>query len=325
MNTIVCCIGWMKEYKGQIDNEEILGSGAYFDEHDTGGEIYNFYSRNGIFYGYVRNKNTFDLKSQFNCENDYLDNITVIWVSQNIDTQKTVVIGWYKNARIYKYNQKIPFKTNSICDEAGYNFEAKEEDCILLPIEERTLECPTGLGALGQQRFFYPKSEIAKTFINNVMSLIKYYEPLSQNELDIQSDIKAIKSSQIPPTTKLQLIQARYGQGKFRESLLSLYPECPITNINLNTLLRASHIKPWRNSTNFERLDKFNGLILTAHFDALFDKGYISFEDEGSLLISKSCIDVIDKLNINRNITIKIYDESKKYLKWHRDNIFIRY
>ena len=140
---------------------------------------------------------------------------------------------------------------------------------------------------------------------------------------DVNSDIKVIEdNNNLTPTQKKYLIDSRLGQGKFRSELLKLYPACPITKIKLKALLKASHIKPWRDSDNNERLDKFNGFMLAAHIDALFDNGYISFEDDGRLLISDLCRNDIDKLIIDTNIKIKIYDESKKYLEWHRDHIY---
>jgi predicted restriction endonuclease len=52
--------------------------------------------------------------------------------------------------------------------------------------------------------------------------------------------------------------------------------------------LRASHIRPWKSSNNEDRLDAENGLLLVATLDALFDRGWISFRDDGSILISTS-------------------------------------
>lgn len=88
-------------------------------------------------------------------------------------------------------------------------------------------------------------------------------------------------------------------------------------------MLVASHIKPWSKSNNRERLDVNNGLLLCPNHDALFDKGHISFEKDGLLLISNS-LDKYSKIFLNTNETMKIdlKVEQQKYMKWHRDNLF---
>src|SRR5690606_18710610 len=67
---------------------------------------------------------------------------------------------------------------------------------------------------------------------------------------------------------------------------LELWAGCAVTDVRLPELLRASHIKPWRWCTNSERLDPYNGLLLLPHYDHLFDRGYISFDDSGAILMS---------------------------------------
>jgi hypothetical protein len=88
------------------------------------------------------------------------------------------------------------------------------------------------------------------------------------------------------PTEHAQVTLARIGQGIFRSRVLKLSPMCRITGIGDSRFLRASHIKPWANCTDVERLDGENGLMLAPHVDHLFDKGYISFADDGRMLKS---------------------------------------
>ena len=89
----------------------------------------------------------------------------------------------------------------------------------------------------------------------------------------------------ITKTTVKQLIDARVGQGKFRDDLLvSFCGACPITGLKRTELLRASHIKAWSKSAINERLDPENGLLLAAGIDAAFDKGLVSFDSNGALL-----------------------------------------
>lgn len=168
--------------------------------------------------------------------------------------------------------------------------------------------------------------------INDLKKLIDIYSACVDKGIfvyssidTLTSDINAIENDDsLNKTTKNQLIESRLGQGKFREKLICIYPECPVTGVKLGALLRASHIKPWRACSNDERLDPNNGFMLAAHVDALFDKGYLSFEDDGSLLISRLCLNDIDKLYVDKNTKIKINEKTKKYLQWHRENIFIK-
>jgi hypothetical protein len=101
----------------------------------------------------------------------------------------------------------------------------------------------------------------------------------------IESRIKADLT--LDDTVKKSLIDARRGQGVFRSNLEKLESACRLTGITNPSLLRASHMKPWRAcETAQERLDGMNGLLLTPDADHLFDRGFISFLDEGEVLVS---------------------------------------
>jgi putative restriction endonuclease len=88
-------------------------------------------------------------------------------------------------------------------------------------------------------------------------------------------------------TTVQQLVDARVGQGKFRSDLLTVFSgKCPITGLSEPKLLRASHIRPWSESSNADRLDPENGLLLAAGLDAAFDLGFVGFDPStGSMLV----------------------------------------
>jgi len=123
-------------------------------------------------------------------------------------------------------------------------------------------------------------------------------------------------------TEKEQLIKIRIGQGKFKNKLLCYDSKCKICGLSNQSLLIASHIKPWKDSNNMERLDVNNGFLLCSNHDSLFDKGYVTFNNEGKILISEQLSKSdYELLNLNSNILISINDENKKYLEWHRMNI----
>lgn len=124
-------------------------------------------------------------------------------------------------------------------------------------------------------------------------------------------------------TEKEQLMKIRIGQGVFKNKLLCNDRKCKICGLLNQSLLIASHIKPWKYSDNMERLDANNGFLLCPNHDSLFDKGYVTFNNEGKILISEQLpMSDYELLNINSNITININDENRKYLEWHRENIF---
>ncbi|MBS1603209.1 MAG: HNH endonuclease, partial [Bacteroidetes bacterium] len=89
-------------------------------------------------------------------------------------------------------------------------------------------------------------------------------------------------------------------------------------------LLVASHIKPWKVSTNEERLDGHNGLLLSPHIDKLFDQGWISFSDEGQFLISSRAIEsTLKKWHIDTSISVGPFTKrQQQYLSYHRTNVF---
>lgn len=136
-----------------------------------------------------------------------------------------------------------------------------------------------------------------------------------------------INDTSISSTEKTAIVSARRGQGKFRKNTLSIMPSCPFTGIKTPSLLRASHILPWADcSNNNQRLDGYNGLSLTPTYDVLFDSGLISFEDDGTLLISSRLSNKdIKSLNLTAGKRYDIKNVSHKrdnYLDYHRKNIF---
>lgn len=123
---------------------------------------------------------------------------------------------------------------------------------------------------------------------------------------------------------KEALIKQRLTQGLFREKLLKRECKCKICEIKDEIFLIASHIKPWSESDNQEKIDVNNGLLFCPNHDKLFDKGYISFENTGKIKISKRFTDDdIKKFNLSQEIKIEVSDEVKKYLEYHRGECFI--
>lgn len=127
-------------------------------------------------------------------------------------------------------------------------------------------------------------------------------------------------------TTKDVLTAIRIGQSEFRKKLIASLKKCPITGIDDIRILTASHIKPWTQSTNLERLDLKNGFLFSPTFDRLFDRGLISFSNDKALLVSDSFSERnLSKLNLSRKQIIAelpIFGR-EEYLEYHRSKIFI--
>lgn len=136
------------------------------------------------------------------------------------------------------------------------------------------------------------------------------------------------KIKQLKPTQALALVNARVGQGQFRDDLLKSFDgQCAMTGLSVTKLIRASHIRPWCECESDEqKLDPHNGLLLSVGVDAAFDCGFITFNDDGSLVVSKN-LEVADlaRLGIPADGSLHINhlsQERRAYLKYHREQVF---
>lgn len=133
----------------------------------------------------------------------------------------------------------------------------------------------------------------------------------------------------LPKTTEAErLVVQRIGQDLFRDGLLDLWEgRCAVTGLAIPTLLRASHIKPWADcESDAERLDVYNGLLLAPHLDAAFDRGFITVQDDGAVVVSAE----LDEgargiLGLERPLRVRaLADGHRAYLPWHRERVFRR-
>jgi hypothetical protein len=118
--------------------------------------------------------------------------------------------------------------------------------------------------------------------------------------------------------------KARIGQGVFRERLVTYWERCSVTGCEETSILIASHIKPWRNCTVDEAKTMTNGLLLIPNLDSLFDKGFISFDNDGAILLSPQLSSAVaDQLGVKKSMCLrKIIPQHQPYLEFHRANIF---
>jgi hypothetical protein len=144
----------------------------------------------------------------------------------------------------------------------------------------------------------------------------------SDNAQDALDDLEAYKSSyeHLTATEREDVRKSRIGQGSFRLKVMAYWSTCALTGIAEQSILRASHIKPWRVANNRERLDPFNGLLLAPNLDALFDAGLMSFDDSGRVLLSGRLSDADRRLMALRDdLRLRKMDaQHRKYLRDHR-------
>lgn len=121
-------------------------------------------------------------------------------------------------------------------------------------------------------------------------------------------------------TERKGMVTSRVGQGYYRQQIIDKWNGmCPITGIDIKSILISSHIVRWSESTDKERLDPENGILLSPIFDSLFDRYLISFKDNGELLISKKLNQKnVIKLGLRKDIKINVSKGMIKYLIRHR-------
>lgn len=180
MRILFCNVGWMENYDGLNTGDKIKGGGKYVHENKRGFEICNFSkSKNNKVFGYVQ-----PMKGTINIEklgaeknDDYIDDVLVIWTA-NRKGRGTVVIGWYKNAKVYRKFQEfktIP-KIQKQNDVSGYYIEADYKDTYLLTFDERMLSVPRGKnqqGSMGQSNVWYADKDVGLDFRKKVIGIIE--------------------------------------------------------------------------------------------------------------------------------------------------------
>ena len=208
--------------------------------------------------------------------------------------------------------------------EMIWGFIAKQP-CVAKPIDDgRVLPSPTDEIKTGTPLQTSNVGASNATIANDVGASNEdsndTVEPNAFDDLTAhETELNAIPDE----TERDEVRKSRIGQGKFRKRLIEHWGgACAVTGLSEQTLLRASHIRPWRNSDNHQRLYPFNGLLLAPHLDALFDAGFISFDDSGRIVLSPE-LNADDQrlLGVNRDLALRsVDDRHKEYLRFHREN-----
>ena len=328
---LFCNIAYMKYYKGIRPEDKPVNGGSYIKETGDCFEKYNFSQLQDNMYGFVETKHRDKKLNELCIENidkqykgkDYIDDVTVIFCARDRDSE-TVIVGWYDNAIVYR--NYIDITRNG--EHLRYNIFTHSDDAYLIKTSDRSFVVPrvkkSGDVGFGQSNVWYAKEDKDKAFREKALQYIadlrnKYNGKITD---DIAYCENVYKKSDLKETEKQILAKARIGQGDFRDRLIQRDESCVLCGLKNRNLLYASHIKPWSvcKDSN-EKLDSNNGLLLCAIHDALFDKGLITFDENGVLLISESVSeDDRELLALKDGFVLKMNDSMKSYMKWHHDN-----
>lgn len=184
---------------------------------------------------------------------------------------------------------------------------------------------------LGEFRYIYAYEQqgIADTKGHLRKAIVFKLKPIEPDFNPFQNSINdaGLPAIDLSATTSLQITQVRSKQSLFKRRLLTIEKQCRVTGIADLRFLRASHIKPWAKCSNgSERIDGSNGLLLSPHADFLFDRGWITFESDGSLVRSDQLPDdVVSRIGLNLDHGRKcgdFFETQKSYLEYHRNAVF---
>jgi putative restriction endonuclease len=229
-------------------------------------------------------------------------------------------VGWLAKMRYNILEQ--PIAIADIIGKVGYLFPSKHSPYSISKQRGNQVylaEIPKELGK-------------ALLTILKAQDLIESVEQTDKPKTETQTRQESDQVTQIDttdfaltPSEKEMVIKQRLVQREFKTELLKRHNErCALTGLSKVDLLIASHIKPWSKSSEFERRDVNNGLLLCSPVDALFDKHYISFYNDGTIIISESLGNKAQKVyGIMKGMKLidKPNSETQKYLAYHRQNL----
>ena len=159
---------------------------------------------------------------------------------------------------------------------------------------------------------------------SNLTEVWEWKSDKSSTKIDLSKKISDQRKKEYKKPDKTErkgLVTSRVGQGWYRKEILKRWErKCSVTGCGIEKILISSHIVPWSKSTDEERLDVGNGVLLSPNLDSLFDRHLISFKDTGEIIISKNLNDNdLQILEINKDMKLRyVYNDMKKYLSRHK-------
>ena len=173
---------------------------------------------------------------------------------------------------------------------------------------------------------FVDKNTRGKRMYSNALKQYRNFLA-SNNGVLLDTKYEQFIDSNVSETDRIALINARVGQGIFRENILMKYNgTCIVTGIDDKRLLLASHVRPWSVSSNSQRLSSENGLLLSPLYDKLFDVGLITFDSTSRMVFAKELSrNSIDRLHINERQTYNLFfsDELMRNMEYHQQFVFL--
>lgn len=180
----------------------------------------------------------------------------------------------------------------------------------------------------GNQGFLYPCNEMLAL---RLLSLISEVNIFTQTDEQLEFTIDPVAHTErnfLAPILLMTEAQAkkqiRDGTRAFAKGLTAIWPtQCAVCGIDVPELLHATYAKPWKDAEGDERTDAHNGLLLCGNHSALYERGYIAFNGSGRIHISQE-MDESDygKQAIHAKMRIAREEEHKKYLKWHKKEVY---
>jgi len=169
-------------------------------------------------------------------------------------------------------------------------------------------------------------NDINSDFFKDLTYIIKLYLSRENEVFDFVSLNSTVSKDDplVAEGADVPIISTRRkGQALFKEALVRLWGGCSVTGCKEVSVLRASHVKPWVESSPKEKTDPMNGLLLTPNYDALFDKFLISFDKSGKILVSTIINkDDLKRMGINVNAKVKLNNKQHEYMAYHRSRFF---
>ena len=266
-------------------------------------------------------------------------NINRDWFAGSVDPPKVNIteFHWYVFALEGGLNQVTNY---FICDYLQIRQYALEFNAPTVDIHRAKLSWRGQIHILGDRRGYFrwgdePKDDLSLTSryidLRNIAAAVGYDQLPDSVVKAIATSVPAVNDlythrsslENVEQTERDAIVRSRLGQGRFRDDLLNYWNQCAVTGCREPILLRASHIKPWRDSSNRERLDPLNGLLLVPTLDAAFDAGLISFADDGQIIISNQLSSETQKLiGISASFSLtQIESRHLPYLAYHREHI----
>ena len=191
--------------------------------------------------------------------------------------------------------------------------ESKIKQLTIFEIMERIIyiESSANFKKFNELEGHFPSATI-KCYIRYVE-----YKKVAQNNM-----IDQVKEGSEKYTEIERKVLQRIGQDEFKKLLINKYESCALCDLMSNYTI-ASHIKPWADSNDIERLDGYNGFLMCPNHDYLFDRGLVTIDEYGSVIVSKQVIaNQIRLFNIPDKINIPIEIAHKKYLDYHWLNVY---